>query len=89
MKLEITKQLKKKLKKLVKSNPSLKQSLKKQLTLFQTSPNHPSLRLHKLQGKRCQQLAIWIKGDLRALLIKSPTKKDTYVFFDLIKHKQY
>lgn len=89
MRIEFTNSFKKKVRKLSKKNPDLKTALIKQLQLFIDNPIHPSLRLYKLQGSRSEQLAIWIKGDLRALSIKSKTIKDTFVFFDLITHDEY
>lgn len=89
MNIELTDSFKKKIKKLTQKDPGLKTALIKQLQLFKNNPHHPSLRLHKLKGTRSEQVAIWIKGDLRALGIKSRTIKDTYVFFDLITHDEY
>jgi len=89
MNIELTDSLKKKIKKLSQKDPELKTALIKQLKLFKDNPLHPSLRLHKLKSARSEQLAIWIKGDLRALSIKSKKIKDTYVFFDLITHDEY
>lgn len=89
MNIEFTDSFRKKIKKISRKNPDFKTALIKQLKLFKNNPLHPSLRLHKLKGARSEQLAIWIKGDLRALSIKSRTIKDTYVFFDLITHDEY
>lgn len=89
MNIEFTDEFKKKTQQVVRKNPPLKHFLKKQLTLFKTNPFHPSLRLHKLKGSRSEQYAIWIKGDLRALSIKSKTHNDTYIFFDLVTHDRY
>jgi len=76
----------KKSKQLIKKDKSLKDSLDTQISLFITNPNHPSLKLHKLKGKRSKQLAIWIKGDLRTLCIKNV---NDLIFIDLIKHDEY
>jgi len=89
MNIEFTDSFKKRIKKLSQKNPDLKAALIKQLELFKDNPLHPSLHLHRLKGTRSEQLAIWIKGDLRALSIKSKTVKDTYIFFDLITHDEY
>ncbi|MBU1088530.1 plasmid stabilization protein [Patescibacteria group bacterium] len=86
MNFEFTHSFKKEAKKLCKQNQQLKSKLAKQFKLFGINPNHPSLKLHKLQGKRSVQYAIWIKGNLRALCIK---KNNIYIFFDLITHNQY
>jgi len=81
MKIEFTDAFKKKVQQVNRKTPQLKSSLKKQFNLFRSNPHHPSLRLHKLKGTRSEQYAIWIKGDLRALSIKSTTNSDTYIFF--------
>lgn len=89
MKLEFAKSFDKKARKLTSKNNKLKQDFKKQLNLFKSDPNHPSLRKHRLHGKRSQHIAIWIKEDLRALATKSKSKKDTYIFFDIVTHDEY
>ena len=89
MNIEFTISFKKKTQQLARKNPQLKTTLKKQFNQFKINPLHPSLRLHKLRGTRSEQYAIWIKGDLRALSIKSKNQKDTYIFFDLVSHYEY
>lgn len=89
MNIELAESFKKKAQKLIKKDPNLNLALKKQFNLFISDPFYPSLHLHKLQGKRSEQYAIKIKSDLRALSIKSKTKKDTYIFFDLVTHDEY
>lgn len=86
MNFSVTESFQKKAQKLCKKKPQLRQSLAKQFALFQEDHRHPSLKLHKLKGKRSEQYAIWIIGDLRALGVKA---KDTYVFFDLVTHDEY
>lgn len=75
-----------KVKLLTKNDKSLKKSLEKQISLFKTNPGHPALRYHRLKGKRSDQIAIWMRGDLRALCIKD---KDGYLFVNLISHDEY
>lgn len=82
----LTLQFESKAKKLCQKSQQLRQDLTKQFQLFASNPNHPSLKLHKLQGKRSTQYAIWIQSDLRALCIKEGKK---YIFFDLVTHDQY
>lgn len=89
MNIEFTDEFKKKTQQLLRKNPQLKSPFKKQFTLFRINPFHPSLRLHKLKGSRSEQYAIWIKGDLRALSIKSKVHPETYIFFDLVTHDEY
>jgi mRNA-degrading endonuclease YafQ of YafQ-DinJ toxin-antitoxin module len=86
MNFELTDSFKKKSQKLDLKNPRLRSALIKQFHLFSQNPRHPSLKLHKLQGERSTQFAIWIISDLRALAIKSGEK---YIFFDLITHDEY
>jgi mRNA-degrading endonuclease YafQ of YafQ-DinJ toxin-antitoxin module len=89
MNIEFTESFKRKIQKLKSKDPQLISSLKKQFKLFASNPYYPSLRLHKLQGKRSEQYAIYIKGDLRALFIKSKQVEDTFIFFDLVTHDEY
>lgn len=86
MKLEFSSSFEKKAKKLFKKNPQLHKNFIKQFRLFNTNSNHPSLKLHKLQGKRSQQYSVWIKKDLRAIAIKKSSK---YIFYDLVTHDKY
>ncbi len=86
MTLHFTSGFIKKLTKLTRKNIQLKKRFKKQLTIFQQNPRHLGLRLHKLQGTRSEQYAIWIEDDLRALVIKDG---DAYIFFDLVTHDEY
>lgn len=76
----------KKSRQLIKKDRSLQKSLEKQISLFKKNPDDPSIRFHKLKGKRSRQIAIWIKGDLRALCVK---EKNDYVFVDIITHDEY
>lgn len=89
MKIEFTDAFKKKIQQVIRKNPHLQSAFKKQFNLFKSNPFHPSLRLHKLKGTRSEQYAIWIKGDVRALSIKSTTNSDTYIFFDVVTHDTY
>ena len=82
----LTTAFQKRAKKLCQKDPLLRVALMKQFALFQTNDRHPSLRLHKLKGKRSTQCAIWIKDDLRAIAIRSG---DHYIFYDLITHDDY
>ncbi len=48
--LIFTQKYEKKAKKFFKKHPELKEKYKKTINFMQINPNHPSLRLHKLQG---------------------------------------
>lgn len=86
MKLDFTNSFKRKTKKLFKKDPQIRFEFNKQFSFFQKNQEHPSLKLHKLKGRRSGQYAIWIRGDLRALGIKDGNK---FIFFDLVKHDKY
>lgn len=49
--LVFTEQYKRKEIKFLKRHPALRQTYVKTLQLLEANPNHPSLRLHPLQGK--------------------------------------
>lgn len=86
MNFELTDSFEKKSHKLCLKDSRLRSALAKQFKIFSQDPRHPSLRLHKLQGDRSIQFAIWIQKDLRALAIKIQNK---YIFFDLVTHDEY
>lgn len=86
MNFRLTEPFENKARKLCQKNQQLRRDLTKQFGLFQIDPTHPSLKLHKLQGKRVTEYAIWIQGDLRALCVK---RNGVYIFFDIITHDQY
>ena len=87
--IEFTSLFSNKAKKLIQRDHNLNSVFKKQFRLFTINPRYPTLHLHKLIGKRSEQFAISITGNLRALAIKSNTKTDTYIFFDIITHDEY
>jgi len=70
----------------VKKKPSLEPKIKQQLNLLLKQANHPSLRLHKLKGKRLNQYSIWIEANLRITFLK---EKNNYILTSLITHDQY
>ena len=74
------------LKRYYKKKPQLRQQVAKQVELLEKNPQHPSLRMHKLVGKRTQQLAIWIEGNLRITFI---VEGEDYVLTDIITHDEY
>jgi phage anti-repressor protein len=82
----VTQAFQKKAQKLCRKDRRLRLQLAKQFSIFKKNHRHPSLKLHKLQGKRTEQYSIWIIGNLRAIGIKTD---NDYVFFDLITHDQY
>lgn len=58
-------------KKLTKKNPHLKSIIKNKIKLFQENPNNPSLRLHKLLGKKVNQWSLAVRTNLRILFVYS------------------
>ena len=77
---------KKQVNKLCRKNPSLRKQLTKQFEVFALGEFNPSIRFHKLKGKRSIQYAIWIENDLRAIAVKDA---DTYIFFEIATHDTY
>lgn len=86
MNFSITQSFQKKAQKPCRKDSQLRRVLAKQFSLFQENHQHPSLKLHKLKGKRSEQYSIWIIGDLRALSIRDG---EEYIFFDLVHHDEY
>ena len=86
MKLIYSEYFKKKLKKRITKNNLLKKKVGKQLKLLVLDFKHPSLKTHKLKGKRANEYAIWIEGDLRITLI---LEDNTILLTDFIKHDDY
>ena len=77
MKIFATSHFERKYKKLVRKDPRLWQLIDRKLALFCQEPNHNSLRLHKLSGKKIQVWSISVGKKLR--LIFRPVKKGILV----------
>ncbi len=75
------------LKHLVKFKNQQKTNTKiiKQLKLLQQSPNHPSLRLHKLSGKNQKYYSISVDRSIRIICT---LEKDGWYVFDIGTHDQ-
>lgn len=86
MNLHYTNHFKHRLKQRIKKKPGLKKKVIAQLNLLLENPRAPSLRLHKLKGKRINQYSIWIEANLRITFIK---EKQTYILTDVLTHDQY
>lgn len=86
MNLESTAYFDKKLSKRIRRNSQLKKKVNKQLKLLVANPNHPSLKIHKLEGKRAQEFTIWIEGNLR---ITFHIIKNSILLTDIITHDEY
>lgn len=73
-------------KKFIKGNPSLKQKVNNILTRFAKNPQHPSLRLEKLQGSKAWTIRV-DRGN-RLFFIWSDAG-DTAIFFLVGPHDAY
>jgi len=86
MKLAYSNYFEKRLKKQLKQHPHIRSKIKKQLALLQKDISYPSLKTHKLQGKRLNQYSIWIEGNLRITFI---IVEESIILTDLITHDEY
>lgn len=73
-----------KYKKIKKKNKNLANKLDKKFDLFRKNPNHPSLRLHKLTGRK-NQWSISIKRNLRVIF---QYVKSGVLLVDIGSHKE-
>lgn len=85
MQIRISDDLKKELAKLNKKDQKLALKIQKQLTLFSSEPNHPSLRLHKLKGKIKNLWSISITKSIRMVYVQ---EKDEAYFVDVGTHNE-
>ena len=67
-KLLITQRYTKKLVKFLKKHPNVLPRYVKAIEILETNPHHPSLRLHKLQGKLCKYYSISITMEYRIII---------------------
>ena len=65
MRLYFTSHFRRAVKQHCKKNPQLKTRIENQINFFRENILYPSLRIHKLKGKRSDQMAFWIEGNLR------------------------
>jgi mRNA-degrading endonuclease YafQ of YafQ-DinJ toxin-antitoxin module len=86
MKLRSTPHFDRRLSKRLNKNPQLKKKVNKQLKLLKKNIKHPSLKIHRLEGKRIHEFSIWIEGNLR---ITFQIIKDTILLTDIITHDEY
>ena len=74
----------KQLNQLQKKDKKLFEKIKKQFSLFASSPRHPSLRIHKLKGELRDVWSLSITMDFRLLFVEDTE----YYFFDMGTHNQ-
>ena len=86
MKIGTTSYFDKKLSKKIKKNPQLQPKILKQIDFLQMNLRHPSLKLHKLEGKRGEEYSFWVEGNLRITFV---IVDDVILFTDLITHDEY
>lgn len=86
MRLVYSNHFKKRLKKFINKNPQLFSKVNKQLRQLRQDITYPSLKTHKLRGKRADQYAIWIVGDVRITFLIT---QDFYLLTDVISHDEY
>jgi len=86
MEIRTTVHFDKNFKKKIKRNPQTKIKIKRQIELLKTDFRHPSLKLHKLKGKRAQEYSFWIEGNLRITFTIVDNK---ILFTDIITHDEY
>lgn len=86
MKLVSTSHFDKKLSKKIKENTVLKKKISQRLKLLTSDMASPVLKTHKLKGKRSEEYAITIEGNLRIVF---QIVKDTILLTDLINHDEY
>ena len=66
--------------------PVLRTKVAKQVTIFCRNPRHPSLKTHKLKGRRQDQYSFWIEGNLRIVYIQDGAD---VIFTDILTHDEY
>jgi mRNA-degrading endonuclease YafQ of YafQ-DinJ toxin-antitoxin module len=84
-KLIFTETYEKKSKKFIKKHPELKDKYIKTLRILEITPNHPSLKIHKLTGKLSKLHSISINLSYR-IIIYFIIKKDTIIPIDIGTH---
>lgn len=72
----------KKLKAISQKDKQLTSKIQKQLKVFQTNTNHPSLRIHKLRGQLQNVWSMSVTNSFRLIFIEDAE----YYFFDLGEH---
>lgn len=86
MNIRTTAYFDKNLSKKIRKNPQLKAKVKKQIELLKENLRHPSLKLHKLTGKRAQEYSFWVEGNLRITFM---IIGNVILFTDIITHDEY
>ena len=77
----------KRARKFIKKHPELVSQYEKTLKLLEINPNHPSLRLHKLQGKLSELYSVSINISYRISIIFL-IENDKIIPIDLGSHDE-
>jgi len=85
MKIKYHKDFLKNYKKRIKPYPKLSSQFIKQLNKFINNPKDPSLRDHKLTGKKISFRSFSVTGDIRVVYI---IKNDEIWLYDIGSHNQ-
>ncbi len=89
MKIDFSPNCQKALRNIKSRDSQLFERISKQLFLFQRSPNHPSLRLHKLKGNLQESWSISISSSHRMVFYYRKAEKETRAVFIFIgTHKE-
>jgi len=86
MEIRTTTHFDRNLAKKIRKNPQLKNKINNQISLLKENFRHPSLKLHKLSGKRAEEYSFWIEGNLRITFMTIDKK---ILFTDIITHDEY
>lgn len=85
MELQFSTEFLKRLKKIKKQNKGLFLKVEDKVNLFNTNPNHPSLRLHKLGGGLRDSWSLSVDKSIRIIFYYSG---DLIVLVDIGTHDQ-
>lgn len=77
----------KKLRKFVKKHPEVLSQYAKTIVLLENNPQHPSLRLHKLQGKLNDYYSISINMNYR-IIVDFIIKNNQIILIDIGAHDE-
>lgn len=82
MRIEFTKRFDRVFKKFLRKHPDYKKLTLNRVKILQQSPNHPSLRLHKLSNKE-NEYAISVDHSIRIVFFR---EKDIIYLLDIGSH---
>lgn len=86
MKAKLSPLIQKKISEIYKKDKKLYKRIEQKIALFESSPRHPSLRIHKLSGLLDDFWSVSINRSLR--MVYRYMKKDEAYFVDLGTHDE-